>query len=225
MRSTNRTLRRHRVPRRSPALAAAAVAAAAQPLAAAAQPLAAATIALSAIVSHTMGGAYSRLFGRFQMTPGDEIELTPPAPDASAEPDGPDAPAPAPPAIAAPTMTPFDATMDAYKRDLLAENKDSLEPKLLVARRDNDRLRMKCSPQVRLQFEPRGRKNVLDMTVEELATELVNLKYEDERLDSLYRRRVREVTQLSHDYCDACLRACLVVIVLVVLAVIIDHFV
>ena len=160
------------------------------------------------------------------MTPtGDETQLTPPAPDASAEPDGPDAPAPAPPAIAAPTMTPFDARMDAYKRDLLAENKDSLEPKLLVARRDNDRLRMKCSPQVRLQFEPRGRKNVLDMTVEELATELVNLKYEDERLDSLYRRRVREVTQRSHDYCDACLRACLVVIVLVVLAVIIDHFV
>ena len=175
-----------------------------------------------------MGGAYSHLFGRFRMAPAptdDETQLTPPAPDASAEPDGPDAPAPAPPAIAAPTMTPFDAAMDAYKQDLLAEDKDSLEPKLLHARVENHRLTMKCYPQVRRHFEPPGRKNVPDMTVEELATELVNLKYEDEHLERLYLRRVREATQRSHAYCDAGLGCCLVIIVLVVLVVVIDHFV
>ena len=122
-------------------------------------------------------------------------------------------------------MTPFDATMDAYKLDLLAENKDSLEPKLLFARLDNHRLTMKCYPQVRLHFEPPGRKDLLDMTVEELATELVNLKYEAEHLNSLHLQRVQKLTKRSHSYCDACLGACLVVIVLVVLVVTIDHFV
>ena len=122
-------------------------------------------------------------------------------------------------------MTPFDAAMDAYKQDLLAEDKDSLELKLLHARLENHQLKMKCSPQVLLHFEHPGRKNVLEMTVEELATELVNLKYEDEQIHSLYLRRVREATQRSHDFCDACLRGILVVILLVVLVVIIDHFV
>lgn len=82
---------------------------------------------------------------------------------------------------------------------------------------------MQCYPQVRPLFEHdtpmAGRKNLRDMTVEELATELVNLKYENEHLDILIRRRVQVLT-CGVTRSDFCYGAFTVVVGLVVLGVI-----